>query len=629
LKPSNILVTADGEVKLLDFGIAKILDSDAQTLTVNTPLTPEYASPEQIKGGLMTTSSDIYSLGVILFELLTEKSPCEIYGVERGDLLRGVCENEPIRPSAVGGIETNSNRQTSTNPKSKIQNPKSLKGDLDNIILKSLQKERDNRYVSVEQFAEDVKAYLNGLPVKAHPQSFWYRAEKFVNRNRLPVSIAAAAFLLIMTVASVAVWQFFVARHQRQVAEQNFNQVRKIANSLILDYHDEIANLQGSTKLREKLVTDALNYLNAISPEETGNPDLLKEMAIAYRKIGSVQGRAYDANLGKNDEAAINHEKSLALLEKAISLQPDNLLLKDELVKSLNEMAQSNRGASSPRDLYKRAIEINNELIQKEPENLARKTSGLRLRIFAADNSEQEHSDRVESYQGIVRDAEKLFPQEPENKDLVAILAITTERLGSRYREFGQDNRKKGLMDIAQESFRQSEDFARKSFQYMSLRQKLNPNDASNIRRMFVANANLSLALLHLKKADESEKYLQTAEEIVEQLKKNDSNNKETVLDEMSIAECRVEFSILKNNLNIASQTARKAVELGENYLKYNSKNGEAFHWVGYFQIQLLRIAEMQKNESEIQIQRRNYENHKQRYEKEFNREFGPSGIGI
>ncbi len=235
LKPSNILVTKNEQVKLLDFGIAKILesDTDAQTQTQNAPLTPAYSSPEQIRGETITTATDVFSLGAILYELLTEKSPYEIYGVGRMEILRGICETEPKPPSAAlspkskvqspkSGAETseNDNQQTvnieqTTNPKSKIQNPKSLKGDLDNIVLKALRKEKERRYASVEQFADDIKNYLNGLPVKAHPQSFEYRAAKFIKRNRLAVSLAAIAVALIIGGVIAALWQSFEAANCR------------------------------------------------------------------------------------------------------------------------------------------------------------------------------------------------------------------------------------------------------------------------------------------------------------------------------------------------------------------------------------------------------------------------------
>ncbi|MEJ7698458.1 MAG: hypothetical protein WKF71_02260 [Pyrinomonadaceae bacterium] len=252
-----------------------------------------------------------------------------------------VQSSKPEAETSENDEQRTANIEQTTNPKSKTQNPKSLRGDLDNMVLKALRKEKERRYNSVEQFADDIKNYLNGLPVKAHPQSFEYRAAKFIKRNRLAVSLAAIAVVLIVGGVVAAVWQSFEARRHQQIAEQRFDQVRKIANSLIFDYHDEISKLEGTTKLREKLVVDAVNYLNAVSQEAGDDAELLKETAIAYRKIGDVQGKPYTTNLGKLDEALISYQKSADLLEKAVSLAPADTALKDELLKSYDALAQA------------------------------------------------------------------------------------------------------------------------------------------------------------------------------------------------------------------------------------------------------------------------------------------------
>lgn len=214
LKPSNIFVTCDGNVKLLDFGISKILSDEEnannQTVTILGMMTPEYASPEQIKGAQLTTGSDIYSLGLLLYELLTGAKAYAFHNKRLDEMAKVICEIEPRKPSSIiskpslfdgnstedGESLINKNKQNAR-PRSKIQNSKSLRGDLDNIILKSLRKDAARRYVSVEQFADDIRRHLNGLPVVARPDTFSYRFSKFIARNRVPVTASVLVFLFL------------------------------------------------------------------------------------------------------------------------------------------------------------------------------------------------------------------------------------------------------------------------------------------------------------------------------------------------------------------------------------------------------------------------------------------------
>lgn len=328
LKPSNILVTADGEVKLLDFGIAKSLDADDFTQTLGAPLTPDYAAPEQLMQKPVTTASDIYSLGVLLFELLTDLPVRALYGQDGSDHLRLVVEKDPLLPSSA---LTRSNYVGKTGdapgrkPAELASLARTLRGDLDNIILKCLQKDPDQRYASADQLSADIEAYLSGKPVLAHPESAVYRLGKFIRRNRLLVSSAAAAIVLILAGSGTAVYQSAAARKQQRIAEDRFVQVRKVANALIFDYHDEIAKLEGSMALREKLIADAISYLDAIAGEEVTDTGLLFELGVAYRKIGDVQGLQYSANLGKLDSAAESYQKSVASFAKVITIEPENL----------------------------------------------------------------------------------------------------------------------------------------------------------------------------------------------------------------------------------------------------------------------------------------------------------------
>jgi len=337
LKPSNILVTSNRIPKLLDFGIAKLLNPEfsAQTLVVTQPgawmMTPEYASPEQIRGAPITTATDVYSLGVVLYRLLSGRRPYRLRTRTPLDFERAVCEQEPEKPStavsreqdidpAEGTAEAISQTREGTPEKLRRR----LNGDLDNIVLTALRKEPQRRYASVLQLSDDIRRHLKGLPVTARKATLGYRSSKFVGRNKTAVTAGALVFVALVAGLAIASWEAHVARRERAIAERRFDDLHQLADSYLFDFDNAIRDLRGSTPARALVVKTALQYLNRLSGESAGNRKLQEDLARAYEKVGDIQGGPYWSNLGDLKGALASWTKSQQLAQALVKLQPNN-----------------------------------------------------------------------------------------------------------------------------------------------------------------------------------------------------------------------------------------------------------------------------------------------------------------
>jgi tetratricopeptide (TPR) repeat protein/tRNA A-37 threonylcarbamoyl transferase component Bud32 len=382
LKLSNILVGADGVPKLLDFGIARLLQADdaaesPATLLEQRVLTPEYASPEHLRGEPVTTSSDVYSLGVVLYRLLTGQRPYQVKSQSAVDMARAVGQTEPQRPSAV--TDATGGRR--------------LRGDLDNIVLMALRKEPERRYASVEQFSDDILRHLEARPVLARRDTLAYRAGKFVRRNTA-ASIAATLVVLSLVGGIVmTTWQARRAREQEVIAiaekaraERRFNEVRQLARSVLFDYHDAIENLSGATAIRERLVKDGLAYLDSLAREASDDPELQRELAAAYDRVGDVRGENFSAaNLGDFAGAMDSYVKALKIREALVAAAPGDSQNRRDLAASyhkigvqLSETSEAARGM----EYLRKEIAIHEQLAVDQP-----KDPEIRQDLAAAYNS--------------------------------------------------------------------------------------------------------------------------------------------------------------------------------------------------------------------------------------------------
>lgn len=452
LKPSNILVTADGDAKLLDFGIARLLEypggDSTSAKTIVPAMTLPYASPEQARGLTAGIPSDLYSLGLILYELLAGRMAQPVSGLALDDAIRRIVMEDP---PPVAGIAP----------------------DLAAIVRKSIAKEPERRYASALDLAEDLRRYREGFPVQAQPPGFWYRARKLAGRNRPAVAIAAVGIVATLAALAGFGYQYRRAQEEKAVAERRFAAARQMAQALLFDAPVQLAEIPGTIGARRWMAEQALGYLERMASEVRQDAGMALAVAKGYRQVAYMQYNVNSANLNDPAGALASLERGEAVLRRIAEPGPE---LAEEWIENLlaRPYLQMNRAAEAL---------ANEERLRQAAARLPRMGGEMKARIWYAQavNEVRNPEERISLWNQLIRHHTERLAAGPADPGRLRNVAIMRKNLASvlfeqkRIDEAVEQSRSALALDLKRAELRPADSSARMdvSFDYGLLGQQL------------------------------------------------------------------------------------------------------------------------------------------------------------